>query len=76
MAEYKTYKCDSCGTLDAIHLVFPKVDETIDPVDVKYYNVPGGVHLCAKCMPIKFEKALKNHNMDIQRQLWKAMLGK
>ena len=74
MAEYKTYKCDRCGALDAIHLLFPSVDENFDPAHSKYYPVAGAVDLCRKCLEVLWPREMKKRATSEQRDLWKKLL--
>lgn len=76
MAEYKTYTCDICGEQEAIHFMFPSVDKTLDPVDVRTHSVPGYVDLCVKHSPrivTEFVKQLSLSTAD-QRKVWKGLV--
>lgn len=78
MSEYKTYKCDRCSALDAIHLTFNNVDEYgPDPADGKYYDSPGYVDLCRKCLETYFKNTVsKIFDRSSQRLLWRGLHGK
>lgn len=75
MSEYKTYKCDYCGKLGAVHLTFPEVDYREDPADASRYSVPGYVDLCGDHMQIVVDSFI--HNLSLlmaqQRVVWKNL---
>lgn len=66
MAEYKTYKCDRCNAVDAMHLRFSNVDKS---------GLEGSVDLCKKCLEMFFTEAVDCLNREEQRLLWRKLHG-
>ena len=78
MAEYKTYTCDICGEQQAMHFIFPSVDQSPDPADGRMDDHPGYVDLCAKHAQRLVNVAVKELGVKTadQRKWWKACLDK
>lgn len=73
MAEYKTYKCDICGSTEAHHIVFPNVDYTDDPADnYKRRNVSGHIDLCTVHLLDRLRAYIINLPRESQQKLWKT----
>ena len=78
MSEYKTYKCDICGKLGAIHFSVPCVDRIPDASGNSDTDIEGDIDLCEQHVDrlLKVALALIPQTMEFRRRLWKGVLGK
>ena len=75
MVLYKTYKCDVCGALNALHLEIPHVDDNVDPAGNQAYAISGYVDLCKNHLLQRFPMVIKNQVTSIvtRRAIWKQL---